>query len=404
MHDTSPGSMDGDWDLTALRGRIRAGRTVILTCGLVTGLAALLLILADGQRYRAEAMLAIARPGAVLQFDARFAPAADNPTFPYQVNSLRVYSELLESAGMARLVGEALTKAGYVGSVDGQDLLSSVRFEALADGALLRIEAAGASPSTAALLAQTWAEVFSAQMTRLYGSAAGDPIRRTRDEAAAALKQAEADLAAGYRQTRLTSLQARLQALRDAHTNRLAAGDRLRATKGDLLALREAPDSGSAARLASLQLALAALTAGAVPSHTLVVQLSFSSADGPTPAELDALAEQIDGRLRTLEAGLSEAEDRLDDTSRDLNAAEATVAELRRDRNLAEERFLTLARKADELAVANATQAPEVRLAGPAMTSDRLPWARYLVWLASAVGLGLLLGLIWVLAVRPRAD
>ena len=73
-------------------------------------------------------------------------------------------------------------------------------------------------------------------------------------------------------------------------------------------------------------------------------------------------------------------------------------------RNLAEERFLTLARKADELAVANATQAPEVRLAGPAMTSDRLPWARYLVWLASAVGLGLLLGLIWVLAVRPRAD
>ena len=66
--------------------------------------------------------------------------------------------------------------------------------------------------------------------------------------------------------------------------------------------------------------------------------------------------------------------------------------------------LMTLARKADELAVANATQAPEVRLAGPAMTSDRLPWARYLVWLASAVGLGLLLGLIWVLAVRPRAD
>ena len=54
--------------------------------------------------------------------------------------------------------------------------------------------------------------------------------------------------------------------------------------------------------------------------------------------------------------------------------------------------------------MANATQAPEVRLAGPAMASDRLPWARYLVWLASAVGLGLLLGLIWVLAVRPRAD
>lgn len=404
MNDRVSAAVDGDWNLAAWRARIGAGRSFILSCGVVAGLVALLLILTDRQRYRAEAMLAVARPGAVLAFDPRFAPAADNPTFPYRVNSLRVYSELLESEGMTVLVAQALTKAGYAESVDSGDLLSAVRFEALADGALLRIEAAGASPTSAALLAQTWAEVFSARMTELYGAAADAEVRAARDEATGSLTRAEADLAEGYVQSRLASRQAALAALRTAHADLLAARERLRAAKEDLVALRAASGAGSTARLGALQLAMAALTAGTVPSRTLGVQLNLGSGDEPFPTQLAAVSRQVDARLETLEKSLPDATTRLDGARRDLAIAEAAVEDLRRRRDLAAERYQTLVRKADELGVAAATQAPEVRLASPAVTSDQLPWGSYLLRLAAALGLGLILGLIWVMAVRPRAS
>lgn len=404
MNDRVSAAVDGDWNLAAWRARIGAGRAFIMTCGAAAVLAALLLILTDRQRYRAEAMLAVARPGAVLAFDPRFAPAADNPTFPYRVNSLRVYSELLESEGMTVLVAQALTKAGYAESVDSGDLLSAVRFEALADGALLRIEAAGASPTSAALLAQTWAEVFSARMTELYGAAADAEVRAARDEATGSLTRAEADLAEGYVQSRLASRQAALAALRTAHADLLAARERLRAAKEDLVALRAASGAGSTARLGALQLAMAALTAGTVPSRTLGVQLNLGSGDEPFPTQLAAVSRQVDARLETLEKSLPDATTRLDGARRDLAIAEAAVEDLRRRRDLAAERYQTLVRKADELGVAAATQAPEVRLASPAVTSDQLPWGSYLLRLAAALGLGLILGLIWVMAVRPRAS
>lgn len=403
MNDSESAAVDGDWNLAAWRARIGAGRAFIVTCGAAAILAALLLILTDHQRYRAEAMLAVARPGAVPAFDPRFAPAADNPAFPYRVNSLRVYSELLESEGMTALVAQALAKAGYAESMDRRDLLSAVHFEALADGALLRIEAAGASPTSAALLAQTWAEVFSARMTELYGAAADAEVRAARDEAAGALTRAEADLAEGYRQSQLASRQAELAALLTSQEDLLAARERLLAARDDLVALREASSAGSAPRLASLQLALAALTAGTVPSRTLGVQLNVGSGDEALPAQLAVVASQVDARLASLEDGLPVAATKLDGARRDLAVAEAAVDDLRRKRDLAAERYQTLVRKADELAVAAATQAPEIRLASPAVTSDQLPWGSYLLRLAAALGLGLILGLIWVMAVRPRA-
>ena len=403
MNDSRSVAEGDAWNLADWRARIGAGRTFILTCGLVAGLAALVLILTDRQRYRAEAMLAVARPGAVLAFDPRFAPAGDNPVFPYRVNSLRVYSELLESEGLTVLVARALTQAGYTESVDRGDLLSAVRFEALADGALLRIEAAGVSPTSAALLAQTWAEVFSARMAELYGATADAEVRAARDEAAGALKEAEGELAEGYHRSRLASRQAELAALRGSQENLLAARERLLAARDDLRALRDVSGAGSAARLAAMQLALAALTAGTVPSRTLGVQVALASDDEASPSQMAAVARQVDARLASLENGLPVAATRLDGARRDLAAAEAAVETSRRKRDLAAERYQTLVRKADELAVAAATQAPEVRLASPAVASDRLPWGPYLLRLTAALALGLVLGLIWVVAVRPRA-
>lgn len=403
MNQSAPASMDGDWDLAALRRRVRSGRHVILSWGLFAGLAASLLILADGRRYRAEAILAVARPDAVLQFDPRFAPAASNPSFPFQVNSLRVYSELLESEGMARLVGNALAEAGYAESMDSRDLLSAVHVEALADGALLRIEATGRTPASAALLAGTWAEVFSAHMALLYGKVAADGVRTARDAAAADLKQAEADLAEGYRRERLASRQATYQALKNAQARRLEAHARLEAAKGDLAALLAAPGAGAAARTASQQLALAALTAGTAPSQTMSLQLALPPVGEAARTDLEALAAQVDGRLAAMKPEGSAEARRLDEAYHDVASAESAVTALRRNRNLAEERYLTLARKADEQAVAETTQAPELRLAGPPATDDRLPWWRYALRLAAAVGLGLLLGLVWVLAVRQSA-
>ena len=74
----------------------------------------------------------------------------------------------------------------------------------------------------------------------------------------------------------------------------------------------------------------------------------------------------------------------------------------RLERQLAEERFMTLARKADELAVEAATSRPELRLASPAAASDRLPLGEWLRQMLVAGLFGLLIAAGWLLW-RPSA-
>lgn len=398
MDSAAPFPQPDAWNLSPLAARLRAGRRRLVICTLAALGAALLLILLDRAHYRAEAIVAVARPGALLQFDARFAAVAGDAS-GFRVNSLRVYSELLQSEGMAQRVAKALESSGssYTGSLEGQDLLAALRFRSLADGGLLQIEASGATPGDAALLAQTWAEVFCTAMAQTYATAGSSGVLGQRDRAAADLAAAEQALAEGYVETQSESLMLRWRSLQAAQAARLAADAQLAAVAADLAAISQAGGPlGEAGRLAGLRLGLEALGATAAASDTMGLQLSLPAgpADG---AAFAVLTRQVTLRRAALADELTAGAEALDASRQALALAEGKQSGLRRARDLAEERYLTLARKADELAVADAAQAPEVRLASPATASDRLPWRDYALRLAAAVAAGLALGGLWVL-------
>lgn len=388
----------GDWDLASLAERLWTGRRRLLGCAVVALGIALLLVLLDRQRYRAEAILAVARPGTVLQFDPRFAPAGGaSGEGTFRVNNLRAYSELLEAEGTAQRVAEALRESGYQGSLDHRDLLAAMRFRSLADGGLLKIEAAGTSPQEAALLAQTWAEVFSAQMQQVYAATGSAAVLAQRDQAAADLDTAAEALAKGYRATERDSLRQRWQALQAAQGGRLATRERLAAVAADLAAIAGAGGPvGEPGRLAGLRLGLAALSATGAVSDTLALELSLP-AGTIDAAALSALDRQVALRTQSLQAAIAAGARDLDLAHEALARADLRLDALRRAHGLVEERYLTLARKADELAVAEAAQPPEVRLTGPAVASERLPWRDYALRLAAALAAGLALGALWAL-------
>lgn len=269
--------MDDALDWGPAIDRLRAGWRAIAVAALAGAAASATLDSVRTDRYRAEAVLAVARPAPPIELDPRFEAPEPNPEFPYQVSSLRAYPELVLADGIAQAVLDALEADGATAALAGSfrdfdDLRARVEVEAMAEGGLIAIRARADSPAAAAAIANTWASVFSARMAAVFGPTDRlDALAKARDDAAAALATAEA------------------------------------------------------------------------------------------------------GRLE-------------------------------RARRRAEERFVAIARTVDELTLAHAAARPEVRVASPAVPSDRLPWADALQRALAAAALGALGGAAWVLGTRgPRA-
>lgn len=74
-----------------------------------------------------------------------------------------------------------------------------------------------------------------------------------------------------------------------------------------------------------------------------------------------------------------------------------------RARQRAEERYLAIAREADELAIARDTARPEVRIASPAVPTSRLPWGDVLQRALAAMALGAVAGALLALSRGARA-
>lgn len=190
--------MDDALDWGPVLDRLRAGWRAILVIALAGAAASAARDVTRADRYRAEAVVAVARPAPPIELDPRFEAPEPNPEFPYQVSSLRAYPELVRADGIAQAVLDALRADAATAPfarpfADFDDLRARVTVEALAEGGLITIRARAASPAAAAAIANTWATVFSTRMAAVFGPTDRlGPLAAAADAAAVALATAEA--------------------------------------------------------------------------------------------------------------------------------------------------------------------------------------------------------------------
>ena len=278
-----------EWRLVA--ARLRSGWRA------VTAIAALAFVLGAGlslardDRYVAEALLAVTKPAVVAEFDQRLAERQLDPSFPYDVATLRAYAELATTQALGHDVARRLD----AGPADVDSLLRRISVEAMADGSLLQIRARAADSAAASKLANAWSEALVERASLVFGSRlADDGVRAQRDEAEGALASAQAALNEFHRTSRLPARELEHESLTFAYQEALAHDRRLEQVLLDIETLRAQAGTtpGTSAALAALSLRLRALSA----SQPLPVDLQLG-ADGLAgdlgPDAIDALREAV---------------------------------------------------------------------------------------------------------------
>lgn len=378
---------DDSFDWRPSARRLRSGWPTIAIAAAVGALVGLLLALVDGNRYESAAMLAVTKPELVARFDDRLAPAQQNPSFPYQVATLRAYAELARSDAVLRSV------AASIGMEEERsaELSPRLRVKALADGSLLVLSGRGASAAEAAELANAWADALVARSADVFsGRLADAALLRERDEARDDLAEAEARLQAFHADSRLPARELELEARQRRYRELLGAQDRVRSVERDLATLRDQlaagdPDLGD--RLAALAVQMGSLTAGT--GLPVQIDVAASGVDaGVAAADLQALEDAAATLASTLAEEMSGMPDELDGLTVEVETLRATRAALERDRRIAEERLVAVSHKVDERGVTRAVSGTELQVAAAAVEPPSADWTP----IARDAGMGGLFG------------
>lgn len=390
--------MQDDLDWRVPLGRLAAGWRTIAMAGAVAALVAAVFALVAGVgRYRAAAVLVVARPDAALAFDPRFSELAVDAGFPYRVASPRTYAELARSDAVAAAARERL---GGASAPSARDLRRRVRIEAAAEGTLITVEARGASPEDAARLANAWAEAFSAQMEAVLGPGTEATVAVARQEAEDAVQAADAALGAFHSESPLPARQIELSRSQARLASLLEADGRLADVARDAEALRAglgpADAADGAGRLAGLVARLAAVTSAAGLSVTLQVP-DDAVTSGPA-TDPDRLLAGVSAGREALAAEREALPERLTALRAEVEAERTRLGNLDLRRTLAQERLQAVSRRAGELAVLAATARPELRVASAAVPPSGPDLTDVLRPSAAALALGLVWGAALVLA------
>jgi capsular exopolysaccharide synthesis family protein len=314
-------------------------RRFILLCGVLAALVTLPLVYFRQPTYQAEARVALVRAGTLVSFNPQIKTVSDafDPTTSSDQTTRRrgllglAKDSDLAAAVIARL-GDALPEK------DRRVTPFSESVDITVDGDIIRVSARARSPQLAALVANTWAELYETRVNTVYGEApvtltdisqqAGDARRDFDTKEAALVKYLQTNPAAtlqrqtgdmqavvdslrtggGHGSSYLDSLIAARQAVLDQQaaakikrlTELYALQDKLDRLIGDASSLRArltdpANSSGSGARLALLLLEASSFSTSASLSVTLQMPLDL----GPGASSTEPLA-TVNGLLSTL--------------------------------------------------------------------------------------------------------
>lgn len=378
---------------------------LILGCAVLGALAAFLLGWLETPDYVAQASLTILRSGSVINFDPKIRTVSDaDPTAGVDAAARR--KALVTIGGSDDLAKAVYQRISSQLKYKYEDLTAVQRtVEVKNDGDLLNISATARNPEDAALIANTWAEVYQDRVNQIYGeqpvavSSVQDQVASAKNAYESAQSALVAYLAdnpverLSRQKTLLTrqlddavELEARLdRLLSDARAlrERLAAGTPSN-SRGDELAalLLESSAFGGAASLpVGLQIPIDQLGTGATPDQQLKT--------------VEALIDVVQNRRTALASGTT------DKLSGDLNAvqsqlekATAQKTELTASRDLAWSTFQTLSAKLAEANVSADSPGSYIRLVNAAVAPTLPISSRRPVKAGLGALVGLLLGLV----------
>lgn len=364
--------------------------------------------------YEARALVVVTEPRYLMRFDPRF-EMVNNAHETYKAYPTLATSDDLLGQVIAAL-GESLTE-------EEQRLQAFARMVEASSGgdpSLIELKVKNRGAEKAALIANTWAELYVKHLNDLYSQSLEEE-RFFEEQLRAAkenLQAAEAALVAYQAQNLANVLQTRIEAKQAALSRHLDINHSIELIIQDAfslrerLRLREGQETGSLAdELAALLLELDTLSGkGELPIEVQIA--GGQSISSRTVKEQIAFLDDLVTTLRTKKGTIEEAAEALSPEILALQGqceeARAEERRLQRERQLAEEIYQTLSRKAEEARIAAQSETGDVRLASRAAVPEKPVAPRKKLNVAVAGALGLMIGVFGAFALEyfqsPREE
>lgn len=365
----------------------------IIGSGFITALIALGITFIIAPTYQATALIAIAVPRQRVQFDNRIETVTEN-------QPLRAYPELaLSDEVLTTLLSQGLLE----GDMTLTSLHSSMEAELGGDPSLLRLVAHHQDAATAALVVNTWAELFVSWANRVYGFQGEDQLRSFQaqlEQAEKDLTASEKDLVAFQAQNRIAIVTNELSALESAQANYLNKKQNITILIQDITALRtqlgQQPNRNMTSFADQLTALFLEMKAFGIETNSLL-QVQFGTPNTITQQSQQEQIKFLDDLIKTLSAQLTTIETEVDQLEPQILVLQEeqqnlTIADgrIKRNYSIVQDTYTALARQVEEEQIASQEVSSGVRLASRAAVPERPVSPRKLVNTGIAGIIGLL--------------
>ena len=381
----------------------------------IVGLAVLAAVIAFGvtslrpPSYKATALVAVTVPQQLVLRSLTQDDLAPSFTAVNKSSYTRAFPELAVSGELLQKVLQELDQTQL--SINNvEQLQERLKAEVGRDPTIIRLTATAKSPEQAALIANTWAELFVPWANDVYGNSGDERVlffETQLDDAQVELAGAEQALAQFQAENRTSIISNTLASYNQTQANLLAEQRDLQVLLQDIqdlqVQLQAQPgneDVSLAHQLTALNLQLRAFNAAM--ENTLQLQVApDTELTGPDREALvdflASLATTLENRAEKIETDLADLEPQILALQQQLQEAETEYGRLSRAQSEAEETYTALSRKMTEERISAQDTTGGVRLAGLAIVpSVPAESGRLLATLAAGV-LGGLTGAVIIL-------
>ncbi len=387
----------------------RHARLIIAVPLLFAALGFALTMLSSAQ-YDAEAQLLLWKTSVLFNLEPRIKAVseADSNT-GVDLNARR---KSLTTIGKSPVLAKMVTNklGNQLTDMERQPNVLANSIDVTIDGELLRVRVRNTDPNKAALIANTWAEVYRDQINDLFGEPvlSIDQLKVQVERARHSYADSEQQLITFISSTPLDALNLQLTQKKQKLNDLVVLDSKLEHLLSDAQALRSRLQSGAATsglgdELANVLLEASAFSAQSTssapssPALPLNLQLTLAEASNPAdlPQSLDALIASLRERRKSFTPDVQNS------LQQEVSQLQARVEQetdkkqtLTRERDQAQQAHIALSNKLVEQSVANQSRTSIVRIAVPAVPpSVPVPTNRSVnVTLFSVIGLLLALG------------
>jgi uncharacterized protein involved in exopolysaccharide biosynthesis len=320
--------------------------------------------------YEATALVAVAKPSYVIEFDPRVQTQSDVPSY-------RAYLTLALGDELVAEVADALAAQLPSSSIPAFELREQMEVTNGTDQSVVQLSVQDHDPARAATIANLWTELFVESTNQLYGQSEQDLrfFEAQLQEAEAELSSAEAALIAFQSRNQAMILETQLESKRAALEQYLTGAETLRLIVEDAKSLRGRLQTQDPTLRASLSDEIASLFVEieSLNSEELPIQLQLTGQQGlsdKTVGEqvtyLSSLIFSLEEKYVILETEAEGLEPAILQLQERLQEQRAQQARLLMAKEVAQETFHTLTRKVAETRIAVQDTEGTVRLASRA--------------------------------------